>query len=241
MKKALMAIGMVLAVAACVFGGVLAGARLGGGVPAGSFLADVPGVSRLVGTRQAGGDEEKGQKKTSEKTADSAEGRRMSYLEMAPRKALKDMVQDLEERVQEVNNREERLARRKEELKAWKKALKKKRKKLTSLAEKKKKQLTKLKKKIERQRQKLKDQKIAMSRRRQENLEKAANIYNRMDAARAAATHSRLYKQGKEDTVVQIVYLMKDRNAAEVLGAMQDEKVSVEITRKIAHVSQESE
>ncbi len=80
-----------------------------------------------------------------------------------------------------------------------------------------------------------------MSKRRQENLQKAAKIYNRMDEAQAAATLARLYRDGKEDTVVQVIYLMKDRNAAAVLAAMPEKEVRARITRRLAHVSKESE
>jgi len=241
MKKALIGSAMVIAVAACVFGGVVAGASLGGGIPPGSFLARIPGVVRVAGIQKRQDRGADGDANVNQAPGGKEEAGEMPYVELAPADALKQMVRDLEKRVREVNNREERLSRREKELNAWKTALKGQRKRITKLARKKEKELTKLKDKIQAERQKLKDQKVAMSKRREENLQQAARIYNRMDEAQAAATLAQLYQEGKQDTVVQIIYLMKDRKAAGVLAAMPEDGVGAEITRKLAHVSKESE
>jgi flagellar motility protein MotE (MotC chaperone) len=241
MKKALIGAVMVMAVIACVIGGVVAGASLGGGVPPGSFLARIPGMKSVAGLQKSREDRPEKDVEPGEASAGAQEKESMPYVDLAPKDALKQMVRDLEQRVREVNNREEKLSRREEELEGLEKALKKQRKRITKLARDKKQELTALKKKIEQQRKKLQEQKIAMSKRRKENLEKAAKIYNRMDEARAAETLAGLYREGKQDTVVQIIYLMKDRVAAGVLAAMPEDGVGAEITRKLAHVSQESQ
>lgn len=241
MKKALIAILTIFTLLACVFGGVLAGASLGGGIPAGSFLARVPGMRRLAGVQKP--EEDAGQEGDNgeETPRDAEEQVEIPYGNLAPEERLKRMVRRLEERIKEVNNREERLSRREKELEGWEKAVKEQRKKISELARRKKKELMKVRKQIQQKRKKLQRQKIEMSKQRKENLQKAAKIYNRMDEAQAAATLARLYRQGKEDTVVQVIYLMKDRKAAGVLAAMPEDGVGAEITRRLAHVSQESE
>ena len=239
MKKILL---FILAVP--IFGAIMAGSlvvavnKSGGLPPSRAWIGDLPVLCRFIKVQEpdSSTSPEKAEKDKGEKVEESEKKASVSLLDMAPKDRIAALARDLEKEKKQLQKDRRKLKERRRELAAWEKELTQKRKEVLKELKRKKSKLEELRQEIQQKKKKLEEKKVALSENKQSNLEKTAGIFGRMDAVKGAQLLAEMYKSGKEKTVVQILYLMRDRNAAELLGALPDEKISAQITSRLSYV-----
>lgn len=239
----------VFALAVPVLGAIMAGSlvaaiNMRGGVPASrAWIGDLPVVGRFVKVREkdSSGSEKKGKK--DEKNEEKKEGSRRAgdapLLKLAPPERLARLCEELEKEKADLQSERRKLKEKRRELEAWEKELARKRKNVLKDLKKKKEKLQKLRTKVDKAKEELEKRRVEIKKNKKSNLDKTASIFGRMDARRGAELLTKMYESGKEETVVQILYLMRDRNAAELLGAFTDDKISAQITSRLSYVQKE--
>ncbi len=166
---------------------------------------------------------------------------RMSFLRYAPQARLQELAQELSVKRSEYDSRLLRLDRRDRELHVWEQQLEKERENLRKTFEARRRELARREEEISRRQAELQAFTIKLEEAEEKNLKTAAEIYGKMEPTRAADFFTEMYGAGQEDTVVKIVYLMRERDAAKVLGALQDATITADITERLKRVTRETE
>jgi len=145
------------------------------------------------------------------------------------------LVRDLEKKSAEYDDMVFQLRRRSQELEAWERQLATERDLLKQRVEQ---QVTELNQReilVSQKEAELQARTVVITEAESANLRKAADIYAKMDAEKAADVLSEVYMKDK-DGVIKIISLMDERSAAKALAAMKDPRLSAEITGKLTHI-----
>lgn len=203
------------------------GINIRGGLPQSmAGLAEFPVLNRLLKARPE--TDEGGAARAGEAPADS------SLASMLDFDNIHRLGEELERVIGNYRRFDLELDRKARELYAWEERLGEHRDELLLEYSEKLENLKELEANIRKQKKELEEMKIVIDRREAHNLRKAADIYASMDPRRAAALLETMYSDGQRDTVVKIVYLMRERSAAQALGAMAEAGVAAEITEKLS-------
>lgn len=207
-----------------------------GGLPAGrGGLAGIPlvgGLFKVQESREA---------ESAPESLDDVKTPQMSFLKHTPQGTLQELVQDLTVESSRYGARLLNVDRRARELTAWEQQLASEREKLRKNSEALLNQLAQREEELNRREARLESLRIELKQAEEGNLKTAAEIYGKMEPTRAAQFFKEMYGDGQEDTVVKIVYLMRERDAAKVLGAFEDTKAIADITERLKRVTRETE
>jgi flagellar motility protein MotE (MotC chaperone) len=162
----------------------------------------------------------------------------MPFLRLSSEATLQRITGELEAKTTENEQLQARLQRRSRELEVWELQLKTERENLMSMLQKEKTELNQLKEDLQRREADLATGQISIEAAEEANLKKTAEIYGKMEPERAAEVLTAMYAKNEQDTVVKIIYLMQDRNAANILAAITNPELSAEITRQLRDIRQ---
>lgn len=240
MKEVGTVIAAVLLEAGVLFGSLVIGVNVAGGLsPAHSSLEGVPVVGALLPVRSkeatgpGAGEGHRG-------SVQEADIPPLSSMKFVTEGAMESLVQELEFEKQECEALRKRLERKLREVQAREQKLAADRQTMLDAYQQKKSTLEKLKKEIESRKADLERTRVLMTARERENLKDTAKIYERMDAEEAAKILSQTYEK-KPETVVKLLSLMRDRCAGEIMAEFADPAVCGEITEKLSHVEETPE
>ena len=241
-KLAIGILGSVLCGTA-LLAGFVAGVNALGGLPHSfSSVTELPVVGKFVKVRQKPEPSEESSAGDSQKQDDSVdEPDSMPFLGLASDDKLRRLCRELERTSAELSAKEEELRQREVELTAWEEELSERRESLLAEFRERKKELEKARQDAEQAKRQLEKLRMVISTKKEENLENTADIYSSMDAEQAAEILKAAYESDKEKTVVKLLYLMRERNAAETLAAFGDPALSAEITEKLSYVEEQQQ
>ncbi|MFO7956053.1 MAG: hypothetical protein R6X33_03015 [Candidatus Brocadiia bacterium] len=236
MKKALAIVVALMAALVAFAGSMVVVVNSRGGVPAESPLAGVPVLSALLKV-QASPEADGGEEPDSE-LADLPASREAPFLRFGPEARLQKLARELTVKKAEYDQMLGGLERRERELAAWERQLKKERDDLRETLRRQKEDLALLQEQLQQKEAQLEALQIAIRGAEQENLERTAEIYGKMDSERAAEIFAQMYEDGQQETVVKIIFLMQDRSAAKALAAFSDPKISAQITEQLKRIKE---
>ncbi|MFW6118974.1 MAG: hypothetical protein ACOC7S_01410 [Planctomycetota bacterium] len=236
MKKALLTGGALMAALVAFAGSMVVVVNSRGGVPAESPLAGAPVLSALLKVQAPPEGEEGGEPES--EPADLSPSREAPFLRFSPEARLQKLARELTVKKAEYDQMLSGLERRERELAAWERQLKKERDDLRETLRRQKEDLALLQEQLQQKEAQLEALQIAIQGSEQENLERTADIYGKMDSERAAEILAQMYEDGEQETVVKIIYLMQDRSAAKALAAFSDPRISAQITEQLKRIKE---
>jgi flagellar motility protein MotE (MotC chaperone) len=239
MKK-ILAVAVALPLcAAALTGSLVAGVNLSGGLPPSrGWVTDIPLIGSYVRVREKLEEEKEAPSADATSAEEPAGGEKRSVLDLAPRDRLAQLCEQLEKRSMELEAEKRQLREERAELKAWEQELTRVREELLKDLKEERDRVKALRQEVAAAEKALEDKRVEIARQKEKNLEKTAAIFGRMDAAGGARILTKMYESGDEETVVKILYLMRDRNAAKLLDEIPDPEMSAQVTRRLSYVQQ---
>ena len=209
----------------------------GGLSPSRASLAEAPLIGGLFKVKAPPGEQNKSGAPADSSASPPGE-RDMPFLRLSSEATLQRITGELEAKTTDNAQLQARLQRRSRELEVWELQLKTERENLVSMLQKEKTELNQLKEDLQRREADLATGRISIEAAEEANLKKTAEIYAKMEPEKAAEVLTELYAKNEQDTVVKIIYLMQDRNAANILAAITNPELSAEITRQLRNIRQ---
>ncbi len=161
------------------------------------------------------------------------------FLQLGAEGRVERLGRKLEQSKLEQERKLSELRLRRRELDSWSDQIEKEREALREKFESKAEQIGRREDELERRSEELNRQEHRIKAAERSNLEKTAQIYERMDPERAGAILAEIYREGDKDTAVKIIALMRDRNAAQTIAAMPGEHIGADITGMLKYVTTE--
>jgi len=230
-KKMIPLIVAVLVAAVVLVVTMVTAVNMKGGVsPAHAGLSKLPLIGKLIRINIVNPDERTGS------GGPLVNDRPLAFLRPGDETKLAPLTRELERKSSEYDDMLLQLRRRARELDAWERQLVTERDNLKQKFSLEGAELTQRATDLVRKESDLKSLSLLISAAESENLKKTADIYGKMDVARAADVLSEMYSRGDRDSVIKIISLMDEGKAAKALGGMKDAKLCADITTKLAHV-----
>ncbi len=236
MSKALIIAGALAAALLVFLGSLTVVVNTRGGLPAESPVSAAPVLGRLFRTQPVSDPED--ELDPEDEAVDLPAGRQAPFLSFGPEARLHQLAQELTVKKTEYDARLRTLERRERELQAWEQQVKRERDELRDNFRRQREELAGLREELVRRQAELEQLQIQFRSAEEANLRKTAEIYGRMDPERAADILGEMYADGKQETVVKIIYLMQDRSAAQTLAAFADARISAQITEQLRRVKE---
>lgn len=243
MKKILAGLAIFSIFSGVLVGSLILGINVSGGLPSSQkHLAELPLVGDLVRVNDPPDAEPAPVKEsnTADKPA-SPTKEAPSLLDLAPKKRLEKLCREVERKAENLEEQQRALDRQTVELETWEEELTRTREEVLKKLQAEKQRLTQVREEVDAARKDLEERRVEMEETKRDNLEKTASIFGRMDAQRGARILAKMYESGEEETVVTILYLMRDRNAANILNAFTDVEVGAKLTQRLSYVQEQKE
>lgn len=238
MSKLVTIVGIVLVAIGLFVASLVVFVNMRGGVAGeDSTLAKLPVLGGLVKVRAAS--EEPGSPAPAAAVQPLGVGREATFLRFGPEAELVRLADELREKKAEYDVAKQELERRTRELSAWQQQIEEERTTLRDRFAKEKAELAAERQALAAKEAQINARQVAITAVEQSNLKKTAEIYGKMEAEKAAEMLASLFANGQEETVVKIIYLMQDRNAAKLLAAFADPAMGATITERLKDVGRE--
>ena len=205
-----------------------------GGVEEDSPLADLPGIGPLLVTEEP----EEVVPEPDYTAMPSIYGPAL-FLRLGPEGRMERLGRELERSRLRYERKLEDVQKRRRELDAWSDQLDEERHALKESIEEKREDLSQWEAELEEKLRELDEREVRIKEAEKGNLEKMADIYENMQADRAGEILTEMYRTGREETVVKILSLMRDRNAAQALAGIPEDEISAESTEKLQYLTEE--
>ncbi len=233
MKKILFGIGLLAAAMVACLATMVVVVRMRGGLgPEQAGLAKVPLVGGLFPLREAP-EEPTGEPEEAEGLEP---GRELPFVRFGTEARLRRLAEQLTEKKSEYDAALMQLNRRERELESWEGQLQEERDTVLKKFTKRRQELESLREELNQRERELDAREIKLEQAEESNLKGAAEIYGKMAPDRAAEILTEMFVSDQKETVVKIIYLMNDRNAAKVLESLETPQMGAEITERLKHV-----